>query len=170
MGFFDNNYYLEAGNKEFLPNLFTARFENRFSGNFILRKVITMNELKMCFACGEENPIGFKLKFEKDKDSDRLVADFTPEVTHQGYGEMMHGGLVTTLMDEAMAKVINTRGIKAVTATLDVKFRQPVPIGEPLKIYSELEDEKKRRCRLKAWVENDKGKTMAEAKSVFIKL
>lgn len=127
-----------------------------------------MDEMQMCFACGKENPIGLKLEFVKEED--RVSADFTPTMVHQGYSEIMHGGLVTTLLDEAMAKVINIRGIKAVTATLDMKFRNPVLIGKSLKIFGELVEEKKRRCVLKAWLEDEEGKILAEASSIFIKL
>lgn len=128
-----------------------------------------MNELKMCFACGKENPIGLKLDFVEEGEG-RVGATFKPQSVHQGYNDIMHGGLVTTLLDEAMAKVMNLRGIKAVTATLDMKFRNPVMIGKPLKIFGELVEEKKRRCVLKAWLEDEDGKILAEASSIFIKL
>ncbi len=127
-----------------------------------------MEELNMCFACGKNNPIGLKLDFHKEEN--QVWASFIPTNAHQGYPKIMHGGLVTTLLDEAMAKVINFRGIKAVTATLEMKFRNPVPIGQSLKIYGELVEEKKRRCKLKAWIENEEGKTLAQANSIFIKL
>lgn len=127
-----------------------------------------MNDLQMCFACGEDNPIGLKLNFVQVLD--HVEADFIPADVHQGYTGMMHGGLVTTLLDEAMAKVLNLRGLKAVTATLEVKFRNPVPIGAHLKIVGELVEERQRRCSIKAHVEDARGKVLAEASSVFIKL
>lgn len=127
-----------------------------------------MDELKMCFACGTENPIGLKLDFQlKD---DHVIAYFVPQNAHQGYPGMMHGGLVTTLLDEAMAKVLNMRQIVAVTATIDVKFRHKVPIGEKLTISGQLVKEGKRRCLLKSFLTNPSGKILAEASSVFIKL
>ncbi|WP_127015618.1 PaaI family thioesterase [Anoxybacter fermentans] len=128
-----------------------------------------MEDLNMCFACGKDNPIGFKLVF-REVGENKVMAIFTPEEFHQGYPEVMHGGLITTLLDEAMAKVINFRGIQAVTATLEVKFRNPVPIGRELKIFGELVEEKKRRCGMKAWVEDEEGNILAEASAVFIKL
>lgn len=129
-----------------------------------------MNELNMCFACGTDNPIGLKLAFIRGTNLNEVWAQFTPDSVHQGYPGIMHGGLVTTLLDEAMAKVINFRGLTAVTATLEVKFRNPVPIGAPLKITGELVDEKARRCSIQARVEDESGKVLAEATSVFIKL
>lgn len=128
-----------------------------------------MNELNMCFACGKDNPIGLQLRFKYGETSNIVQASFTPLEVHQGYPGIMHGGLVTTLLDEAMAKVINFRGITAVTATLEVKFRNPVPLGVPLKVVGKLIDEKARRCAIQAWVENEEGTVLAEATSIFIK-
>lgn len=127
-----------------------------------------MDELKMCFACGTDNPIGLKLDFKLE--GDQVTAYFVPTETHQGYPGMMHGGLVTTLLDEAMAKVLNLQQIVAVTATIDVKFRHIVPIGERLTISGQLVKEGKRRCLLKSYVTNQAGKILAQASSVFIKL
>ena len=55
--------------------------------------------LRMCFACGIENPIGLKLKFYTDGE-DRCIAHFHPRPAHQGYPGQVHGGLVSTLLDE----------------------------------------------------------------------
>jgi uncharacterized protein (TIGR00369 family) len=129
-----------------------------------------MNDLNMCFACGKDNPMGLKLAFERGTNPNEVWTHFIPDPVHQGYPGIMHGGLVSTLLDEAMAKVINFRGITAVTATLEVKFRNPVPIGALLTITGELVDEKARRCSILARVENEEGKILAEATSVFIKL
>lgn len=122
----------------------------------------------MCFACGKDNQIGFKLEFSGE--GDKVWANFTPTELYQGYSDIMHGGLVTTLLDEAMAKVLNLRNIKAVTATLAVKFRKPVKIGQEVKIYGEMVQEKSRRCEIKGWVENTAGEVLAQANSIFIKV
>ncbi len=122
----------------------------------------------MCFACGRDNPIGLKLNFRQEED--KVIASFVPEEVHQGYPGIMHGGLVTTLLDEAMAKVMNLRNIVAVTATLEVKFRHKVQIGERLIIWGQLVEEKKKRCSIKSWLTDKEGKILAEASSVFIKI
>ncbi len=97
---------------------------------------------KMCFACGQENPISLGLKFE-EMDANRVRGEFTPSENHQGYDGIMHGGLIATLLDEAMAYVIGFKNIQAFTAELNIRFRTAVEIGKKLKIIGEYKDSKK---------------------------
>ena len=60
----------------------------------------TQNE--WCFACGRLNPCGLKLAFEESDDT--YITHFTGEPEHQGYDGIMHGGIVSTLLDEIMAR------------------------------------------------------------------
>ncbi|MFC1962064.1 PaaI family thioesterase, partial [Chloroflexota bacterium] len=55
----------------------------------------------LCFGCGQNNPIGLKLKFKKDGDGVRT--EFTPGESYQGWPGMVHGGIIGCLLDEAMA-------------------------------------------------------------------
>ncbi len=89
-----------------------------------------------CFGCGKKNPIGLQLEFmEKD---DSYVTTFTPRLEHQGYDGIMHGGLISTILDEAIACYIHNKGFNAVTARLDVRFRQPTPIGKKLTVVAKI--------------------------------
>lgn len=89
-----------------------------------------------CFGCGKENPIGLKLEFiEKDES---YITTFIPGLQHQGYDGIMHGGLVSTILDEVMARYIHKKGFNAVTARLDVRFRQPTPIGQQLTAVAKI--------------------------------
>ncbi len=92
---------------------------------------------RMCFVCGMENPIGLKAFFYDDDDG-RVMVKFTPRQEHQGYPGFVHGGIITALMDEAIGRVVTSLDIWAVTAKLELKFRQPVPLGEQLTITGEM--------------------------------
>ena len=81
-----------------------------------------------CFACGAQNPIGLKLEFE-EQGPGRVACRFTPQADHQGYAGITHGGIISTVLDEAMARAIITQGIGAVTASMEVRFKAPVPTG-----------------------------------------
>lgn len=89
-----------------------------------------------CFACGKENPIGLHLEFKETEDS--YYTTFTPRPEHQGYDGIMHGGLVSTLLDEVMARYIYAKGYNAVTARLDVRFKKPTPIGQELTVRAKI--------------------------------
>lgn len=116
----------------------------------------------MCFACGPRNSIGLKLQF--DFEDDKYVARFTPRSEHQGYDNMTHGGIISTLLDEAMAKLVYARGYFAVTAQLSMKFRKPAHTGEELTISGWITAEPRRRLiDCAAEIRNSQGELVAEA-------
>lgn len=89
-----------------------------------------------CFACGQSNPIGLKLVFRRDQDKSR--AEFTPQDTHVSWTGVFHGGLMTTVLDEAIGWALFYQGIRAMTAKMEVRFRRPVLVGERLVITGEI--------------------------------
>lgn len=91
---------------------------------------------QMCFACGTNNPIGLKLKFRQEQDA--YITTFTAGLEHQSYDGVVHGGIVSTLLDEVMGRYIYSQGYLAVTAKLDVRFRKPTPVGEALTITGKI--------------------------------
>lgn len=117
-----------------------------------------------CFACGLNNPIGLKLKFSEQGDT--YVANFVPGPEHQGYNGIMHGGLVSTLLDEIMAGYMYAKGFKAVTAKLEVRFRQPTPIGENLTISGWITGQRGKMYELAGKVVLPDGTVTAEGKAI----
>src|SRR6187399_2647542 len=91
---------------------------------------------RFCYACGDLNPIGLHLHFRME--DDWAVADFTASRDHQGYPGYVHGGLVSTLLDEAMGWATYGRNIWAVTGRLETRFRDIVPTGEPLVVRATI--------------------------------
>ena len=89
-----------------------------------------------CFGCGQDNDIGLKLDFCWDGEIAR--AEFTPGESHQGWNHYVHGGLLCTLLDEAMSYAAYFQGVKGVTSKIEVRFRYPAPIGEPLHIAGNI--------------------------------
>jgi len=87
-----------------------------------------------CFVCGAKNPHGLKLSFEIDKEKQTLKTNFVASPTFQGWDGIVHGGMISTLLDEAMAKLVYELGYPAVTASLEIKFKKPEPILEPLHV------------------------------------
>jgi len=82
-----------------------------------------------CFGCGDDNPIGLHLRFAADGDTVR--ASFIPSSDHQGFGNIVHGGIIATILDEAMAWATAHAGFWAMTGEMRVRFRRPLNIGEP---------------------------------------
>lgn len=117
-----------------------------------------------CFACGPRNPIGLKLKFREENDT--YLSDFTPGPEHQSYNGIMHGGLISTLLDEIMARYLYAKGLNAVTAKLEVRYRQPTPIGENLTISGWIVNKKGSMYELAGKISLPDGTVTAEGKSM----
>ena len=78
-----------------------------------------------CWICGEKNPGGLQLKFDLNKDEETIQTSFISPETYQGYDGIVHGGILSALLDEAMAKLAFELGYNAVTAMLNVRFKRP---------------------------------------------
>ncbi|HUL37480.1 MAG TPA: PaaI family thioesterase [Thermodesulfobacteriota bacterium] len=122
-----------------------------------------------CFVCGENNPNGLRLSFEIDKERQTLKTTFISSPTFQGWDGIVHGGIISTLLDEAMAKLVYELGYQAVTASLEIRFKEPAPILEPLNVHGEITEVSKRLIRAKAHVTKKDGTILATGASAFLK-
>jgi len=90
---------------------------------------------RMCFVCGRENPVGLKLEFYEDKRKDEVRATVTIPDQYQGYPGVVHGGVVSTILDEISGRAVMLEaGDDRLMATLrlTVRFRRPTPTETPL--------------------------------------
>jgi acyl-coenzyme A thioesterase PaaI-like protein len=100
-----------------------------------------MKELRdneKCYVCGKKNPAGLAVDFTINKETRAIKAQFTPSDLHQGYEGIVHGGIISSLLDEAMAKLAYGLGIPAVTAEIVVKFKAPAKPHEELVVIGKL--------------------------------
>jgi acyl-coenzyme A thioesterase PaaI-like protein len=104
---------------------------------------------RLCFGCGPENDAGLRLTFESGA-SGRLRTRFVPREIHGGWEGVFHGGLMATLLDEAMMAYLFRNGIHAATADLHVRFRKPVRLGEELVVEAWEEARRGRLIRMTA--------------------
>lgn len=119
-----------------------------------------------CFACGEKNPIGLKLKFNFP--DDKVEFKFTPQKEHQGWTDIIHGGILATLMDEAMAQILIHRGLFGVTSSMEIRFLRPAKTGEELTITGEIKSIEGKKIQIISKIANTRGKTVASSKGVYI--
>jgi acyl-coenzyme A thioesterase PaaI-like protein len=124
---------------------------------------------KMCFVCGRDNLIGFHLQFFQESDG-CVHATYTPKEEHQGFPGVMHGGLVTALLDEILGRTAIASNMWCMTAELAVRFRKPIPIGEPLKLKGEIIRKKGRLLEGKSELRLSDGSLAAEAHGTYLKI
>jgi uncharacterized protein (TIGR00369 family) len=121
--------------------------------------------LHRCFGCGQENPIGLKLRFNCDED--KAEAEFTPDELYQGWPGIVHGGIVFTLLDEAMTYAIRPQGINCLTAKTEIRFKRPALVGESLVVTASITMKRKRLIEARAAVTLKDGTIIAEGKSLM---
>ncbi len=124
----------------------------------------------MCFICGKRNPIGLKAEFEIDRENIRLTGYFTPRQEHEGYKGIMHGGLASALLDEAMVKLLWEVGIPAVSASLSIRLRKPVKVGEQVIIKGWVESYKGRIINTSAELRDTAGTVLAQADGKCVRI
>ncbi|MCL2064268.1 MAG: PaaI family thioesterase [Candidatus Cloacimonetes bacterium] len=108
----------------------------------------TANEYKNCFLCGNDNPIGLKLQFEYL--DGKAFSVWTTEKKYEGFEEIIHGGIIASLLDEAIAKIIMYKGNIAYTRELNVIYQKPLPIGIEVVVSAELIEQRHKLINGKA--------------------
>jgi uncharacterized protein (TIGR00369 family) len=123
----------------------------------------------MCFVCGSKNPIGLKLDFILTPEH-TLKTTFTPEKIHQGYADVVHGGIMATILDEVMVNLPNRMGQRAVTARLAVSLKKPALVGQPLTFQARIIRETRRTIEAGATACREDGTLVAEACGTLMKV
>ena len=94
---------------------------------------------QFCFACGRENPIGLKLAFGWA--DERLTCEFTPNTEHQGWKDVTHGGIISTVLDECIVHAaIRKSGRMSVTAEMTVRFMAPLLTGQKVLVTARADE------------------------------
>lgn len=121
-----------------------------------------------CFACGKDNPDGMKLKFYADEEARRTICEFELSQRYQGPPGHAHGGIIATILDEAMGKVNKFRKVVALTKKMEVEYLKPVPLGKPLKVIGHEQQVIGRQHINVAEIYNDKGEVLARSTGTFV--
>ena len=122
----------------------------------------------MCFACGAKNERGLHMEFRRE--GERAVCDYTPCDYQQWYPGRMHGGIVTTLIDEAMGWAVYGAQQWGATARLSVRFRRPVLLDQRLRIEAWVTNNRSRLMELRAEMRDESGVLLADGEGTFMKL
>lgn len=120
-----------------------------------------------CFACGRDNPIGLHLD-HFDLDDGVVSARFTPRPEYRGAGMSLHGGVAATALDEMLVWAgILTEGVLSVTGNMELRFRRPVNVDEPLVVSARVDDRSGRRLRISGQLVAD-DETRVEASGLYL--
>lgn len=116
-----------------------------------------------CFGCSPNNQLGLQMDFYED--GDFIVSNWEPKKHLAGYGNILHGGIQSTILDEIASWVVYVKAKTAgVTATLNVKYKDTVYTDKgKIHVRAKLIDQNKRFATIKAEILNSENKVCSEA-------
>ncbi len=121
-----------------------------------------------CFVCGPKNPVGLKLEFSFDGRTMKTV--FCPQKEHQGYMNIVHGGIIATLLDEIMVKLAIEMGMPAVTARMDIRLKKALKVGKRIVVEATIKKDTRKTIEAYAKAVTADGVIAADARGKLIKI
>ncbi len=129
-------------------------------------------DYQRCFVCGQHNPYGLHLVFRLENNS--IVADFQPREEHQGFPGIIHGGIVASVLDEALGRtsILAERPEWTMTGRLEIRYRRYVPYGQLLRVRAFLGMQRRKMLQATGMITlaDDENTILAEAQGAFLAL
>jgi uncharacterized protein (TIGR00369 family) len=122
-----------------------------------------------CFGCGQANPTGLHLEFLLAEDSSVVCLASVPD-TFEGPPGYLHGGIIATLLDEAMSKSVRARGFTAMTRQMEVDYLRPVPSSTPIRLEGHVTRNEGRKHWTEARILDAERTVLAIGKGLFIEV
>jgi len=121
-----------------------------------------------CFVCGPDNPDGMHLQFTLDEERRTFVCHFTLGRRYTGPPGHCHGGIIASILDDAMGKVNKLRQVIALTKEMTVEYIKPVPLHTPLRVEGREVSVHGRQHVNMAEITNEQGEVLARSRGTFI--
>jgi uncharacterized protein (TIGR00369 family) len=122
-----------------------------------------------CFGCGLANDAGLRLHFLLAEDG-TVVCPATVPDAFEGHPGYLHGGIIATLLDEAMSKAVRARGLTAMTRHLEVDYKRPVPSRTAIRIEGQVVRSEGRKHWVEARIHDESAHVLAQGKGLFIEV
>ena len=121
-----------------------------------------------CFGCGRDNSSGMGLRFALDETGRQFLCQFRLSKRYTGPPRHCHGGIIATILDEAMSKVNRLFDAPAATSRMTVEYLRPVPLHRPLQVWSKNISKRGRRLVHAAEIHDEKGTVLARSRGIFV--
>jgi acyl-coenzyme A thioesterase PaaI-like protein len=132
----------------------------------VSRQEIPPHHAPACWGCGD-TPFGLRLPPPELEEADLYEAYLHFDERHQGGPGIVHGGLVSAVLDEACGLLATWYRFPTVTARIFVRYRHPVPINTELLVRATVESSRGRRIRVRGEL-FDGDESLAEARAAFV--
>jgi uncharacterized protein (TIGR00369 family) len=121
-----------------------------------------------CFGCGPANPHGLHLKFTLTPKGKSYICEFSLDENFVGPPGHAHGGIIATILDEAMGKANKLKAKVALTRQMHVDYLRPVPLRQPLVAEGRILRTRGRTLYNQGELRNAKGEVLARSRGKFM--
>jgi uncharacterized protein (TIGR00369 family) len=123
-----------------------------------------------CIVCGRKNPHGLHLSFHVDTQTGTVTGDFTPRPEHIGFEGIIHGGVLATVLDEAMVWSATWAGGRrfCVCGELNVRYRQSVSVGLPIRVQAKVQAVRSRLIEVTGTLTDSAGTLYTSATGKYV--
>lgn len=131
-------------------------------------KELSLNDVSdygLCFACGPKNDCGLGLKFKRA--GNKVTTSYTPSDHHQGFPGLLHGGIISSLLDEVMSRVSLLEGKWTQTVKLEVRFRRPISTSQTVTAEARKVGEHRKLIKAEGIILLEDGSLAAEGRGMF---
>jgi uncharacterized protein (TIGR00369 family) len=122
-----------------------------------------------CFCCGKQNSRGLQLQFRYPEEGKAETECIIPTY-FTGWKKITHGGFLAMLLDETMAHSCISRTVTGVTVDIQVRYLEPVEVGERIRVCGRIARARSRIIETEADVRNEAGKVVARGSARFLKM
>lgn len=123
---------------------------------------------RYCICCGEKNPLNLNMKFRYE--NEQLLSEVIFPKEYQGFNNIVHGGLLGTVLDEVMVNYHCLKGEMVVTAEYTVRLKAPCPVNQKILLSAHSVKTKGRLYFTASEARLENGKLIAEATATCMKM
>ncbi len=134
--------------------------------------IISLIDNNHCFVCGKNNPFGLHIPVKTYIKGNTVTFNWVPGPNHQSYAGIVHGGILATLLDEAMGYAVMGEGItrRIVTLEYTLNYRHPTPVGLPLKVIATMGPQRRQIIMARGSIVAPDGTILVEATGKFYEI
>jgi len=125
-------------------------------------------ERDRCFGCGPSNAHGLQLNFKLSSTGKIFICEFSIGESFVGPPGHAHGGIIATILDEAMGKANKLKSKVALTRHMEVDYLRPVPLWQPLIVEGSVVRTRGRALYNRGELRNAKGDVLARSRGKFL--
>ncbi len=111
---------------------------------------MNISDNQYCFICGHRNPVGLKATMKVDREGKSAACTLVIPSEYQGWKDMVHGGIISALLDEVCVYAGMTVSDSVVTGELKTRFRKPVPVEQEVTVSARVTNQVRRTVQVEA--------------------